>query len=346
MRPVARVGLIEPEATAEYRSVAFLMAVLSANGQRSPGYSLLWWVEPGDVVFHYDRNRRAIVAWSRAVGRVVEAPITWLSHRAQTRRRVGQPRSQPGWWLDLAGPFDVEPVTLGELRERGPAIREALDRLRSRENGALYFPFLFYRDRELRPMQPYLNKLPASVVSAVPTLAGAALVAASSEPLVGRTLFGRVVEAGDEGLGAAYRMATASPLAQREPYAVDPASVERGVAGHADTQNALAAAVETAGLAPRSPRGDEPDFDLAWQREGTVFVAEIKSTTPANEERQLRLGLGQVLRYRALLSRRHRDVRAALIPEREPADASWPELCRELNVVLAWPETFADPASW
>lgn len=197
-------------------------------------------------------------------------------------------------------------------------------------------------------MQPYLNKLPASVVAGVPSLAEAAEVAMSAAPLVGRAARSRAAKPapGGAGLGASYRSAVASPLAQREPYAVDPAAVERGLAGHADTQNALAAVLAAGGLSSRSPRGDEPDFDIAWERDGTVFVAEVKSTTPLNEERQLRLGLGQVLRYRALIGRDHGDVRAALVPEHEPADASWVELCAELGVFLAWPPAFADPATW
>lgn len=36
-----------------------------ATGSRTPGYSLIWSVEPGDVIFHYSRPERAIVAWSR-----------------------------------------------------------------------------------------------------------------------------------------------------------------------------------------------------------------------------------------------------------------------------------------
>lgn len=39
----------------------------------------------------------------------------------------------------------------------------------------------------------------------------------------------------------------------------------------------------------------EPSFDLAWMTTETVFVVEVKSTTAKNEEKQLRLGLGQVL---------------------------------------------------
>jgi hypothetical protein len=314
-----------------------------AQGNRTAGYSLMWWVERGDVVFHYDRNSRAIVAWSRAIGDVVEAPVLWLSHRAATRRRIGEARPQPGWWLDLDGPYELdEPVTLTELRERGSDIRVALGDLRARHSGSLYFPFFFYGDRELRPIQPYLNKLPASVVAAVPNLEAAARAASMSRALVGspaKEESNRGV--GDGGFGAAYRVVTASQFVAREPFTVDPGVIERGLAGHADTQNALAATLVGAGLEPRSPRPDEPNFDLAWQRDGTVFVAEVKSITPANEERQLRLGLGQVLRYRALLGQHHADVQAVLAAESEPTDPSWIELCEELEVILAWPNAFA-----
>ena len=68
---------------------------------------------------------------------------------------------------------------------------------------------------------------------------------------------------------------------------------------------------------------------------GTVFVAEIKSITDDNEEEQLRLGLGQVLRYRHRLRKLgHERVVAVLVPERPPRDPSWSELCQELGVVL------------
>ena len=157
-------------------------------------------------------------------------------------------------------------------------------------------------------------------------------MATETPPLVGRT-----AAADDDALGAAYRTATINELVQRDPYSVDPAVVERGLAGHANTQNALAEALTAAGLDPRSPRADEPNFDLAWRRDESVFVAEIKSTTTANEERQLRLGLGQVLRYRALLQRRYDAVCAVLVAEQPPADHSWIELCDELDVLFVWP---------
>ena len=136
--------------------------------------------------------------------------------------------------------------------------------------------------------------------------------------------------------GTEYREAQEDPSTSgRQPFVVDPARVERGLIGHASTQNALARALKKAGFKPRSPLFPEPNFDLAWQASGTTFVAEVKSITEGNEEIQLRLGLGQVLRYRQRLRKLGRErVVAVLVPERAPQDSSWEELCGELNVAL------------
>jgi hypothetical protein len=122
---------------------------------------------------------------------------------------------------------------------------------------------------------------------------------------------------------------------EREPFTVDPALIERGLKGHADTQNELARVLRQAGIEPRSRHPREPNFDLAWEAEGTVFVAEVKSITDDNEEQQLRLGLGQVLRYRQRLKGLgYQRVVAVLVPERAPRDSSWRHLCQDLGVVL------------
>jgi hypothetical protein len=306
-----------------------------AGGNPTPGYSLMWWVTPGDTVFHYDRKQRAITAWSRAVGSVAEAPVIWLSHRGATRRRIGAAQAQPGWWLDLEGPYPLaHPLTLTDMRARGAEIRLVLDDLRARHAGALYFPFSFYGGNQLRPMQPYLNKLPAALVDSLPELAEGAGLPTAASPLVG-------ADSGSALLGVEYRSADVSSLPDaRDPFTVDPAIVERGLRGHADTQNALAGVLVAAGLAPRSPRADEPYFDLAWERDGIVYVAEVKSITPQNEERQLRLGLGQVLRYRNLLGQKGYSVEAVLVAEHTPRDPSWKALCEQLGVLLIAPPRF------
>lgn len=113
----------------------------------------------------------------------------------------------------------------------------------------------------------------------------------------------------------------------RQPFAVDPALVERGLRGHAETQNGLARALRAAGIEPRSRLPYEPNFDISWKAGETIFVAEVKSITNDNEEEQLRLGLGQVLRYRHRLKELGHDrVVAVLVPERAPRDRGWTSL--------------------
>lgn len=178
-------------------------------------------------------------------------------------------------------------------------------------------------------MQPYLNELPAELVDAFPQLAAAAASAASaSSPTPSAST--------PTPLGEAYREARVSGLpGEREPFGVDPALIERGLKGHADTENELARVFHDAGIEPRSRRPQEPTFDLAWEKNGSVFVAEIKRMTDENEEGQLRLGLGQVLRNRhRLQALGHEHVVAVLVPERAPRDPSWRELCEELGVAL------------
>ena len=92
-------------------------------------------------------------------------------------------------------------------------------------------------------------------------------------------------------------------VASREPFDVDPDAVDRGTRGHAQTLNALASWVRANGLEPREADVDDPQFDLAWRDEPRLCVAEVKSLTKRNEEHQLRLGIGQLLRYRQALFR-------------------------------------------
>jgi hypothetical protein len=189
-------------------------------------------------------------------------------------------------------------------------------------------------------MQPYLNKLPVALIEVVPEL-HASLQVPSEGGRAEPTAQGSAV-------GMGYRPADfADRLDAREPFSVDPALVERGLRGHASTQNQLAEVIEAAGQAPRSCRPDEPNFDLAWDSGGVVYVAEVKSITASNEDKQLRLGLGQVLYYRHELRRRgHDSVVAVLAVERAPRDTGWIDLCAELGVRMVWPETMADAALW
>ena len=90
--------------------------------------------------------------------------------------------------------------------------------------------------------------------------------------------------------------------------------LDRATRAHAQLQNAVAAAIRTAGLEPLSPGPDDPQFDIAWQPRGRFVVCEVKSANLENVRQQARLGLGQVLDYRESLRQAARlEVLAVLV---------------------------------
>jgi hypothetical protein len=118
----------------------------------------------------------------------------------------------------------------------------------------------------------------------------------------------------------------------------DPDEVDRGLRGHNVTQEKLADLVRAQGLTPGSSVDANCDYDLAWERAGMVYVAEIKSLTNQNERLQLRLGFGQVLYYAHRLRADGWTVQPVLAVERKPSDGTWLQVCEEHGVRLVWPE--------
>lgn len=113
--------------------------------------------------------------------------------------------------------------------------------------------------------------------------------------------------------GRPYVPASEERAYEHELHIADLDALDRGSAAHARLQNDLAAALAAAGIEPLSPRSDEPVYDLAWEVDGVLTVCEVKSATEDTVRTQGRLGLGQVLEYRASLSALHsRQVRAVL----------------------------------
>jgi hypothetical protein len=145
-----------------------------------------------------------------------------------------------------------------------------------------------------------------------------------------------------DSLGEPYRPEDESvSTAQPDPFKVDPDVLDRGISGHRRTQNALATYLSAIGLTPLSHRPKiDPPFDIAWRQGDVLCVAEVKSLTEANQEKQLRLALGQVLRYAYQLSAGGSKVVPLIIVERRPTDDSWGALCESLGVRLAWPGAF------
>jgi hypothetical protein len=127
-------------------------------------------------------------------------------------------------------------------------------------------------------------------------------------------------------------------ITKEAPPSRDPDSVGRGRAAHNRTQNSIAAIVRDLGWPPRSPKPEEPEFDLAWSTDVGVFVCEVKSLTVQNEERQLRMAIGQVIRYRQKLAAAgHEPTTAVIATETTPADVSWDRLCQHEGILLIWP---------
>ena len=125
------------------------------------------------------------------------------------------------------------------------------------------------------------------------------------------------------------------------PGVADPDLVGRGNRAHKRTRNVLGAYVKALGLEPLDPEPpSDPPFDLAWWKGGILYVAEVKSLTRENEERQLRLGLGQLLQYSHLLRKRTEHVISVLVPELKPRDPEWGQLCKALNVKFVFPPDF------
>jgi hypothetical protein len=310
-------------------------------GQVDDAYSLIDDIDEGDIVFHYHRPQNgisAIVASSTAVGSTWEDQVTWKSH--SPRRRASALRGpafvRPGWRLGLMD-FAYLPikVDLAELRAKRAPIMEIAERLESTFDQPIYFPFAPYGPNDLRAAQRYIAKFPKALLDVLPALQ----VASTHPPL---ELAPTYAQAKISMAEVAYQDVDEDvAVSQCDPFTIDPSLVERGVRGHRRTQNALAQYLRAHNVQPLPPGPGQPNFDLGWRIGDHFFAAEVKSLTDANEERQLRLGLGQVLRYRHILSNSYSSATAVLVAEREPKAPGWPELCHTLGVLLCWPDSLA-----
>jgi len=145
--------------------------------------------------------------------------------------------------------------------------------------------------------------------------------------------------------GKVYREANEVPphSLNEAPSSKDPDRAGRGLAAHNRTQNKIANIVNKLGWTPRSPAANEPDFDVAWKVKNELYVCEVKSLTSQNEERQLRMAIGQVIRYRQKLNAAgYEPVNAVVASEIQPEDKTWEELFATENILLIWPENAED----
>lgn len=120
----------------------------------------------------------------------------------------------------------------------------------------------------------------------------------------------------------------------------DPREVDRGLRGHAYTQNALAAWLRENEIVPR--QAGAVNFDLAWSLDGCLYVAEVKSLHSSNERNQIRLGIGEVVDFAYQLG----GARRVLAVEHRPENSKWTHVCEAVDVELVWPGEFDRLLSW
>ena len=307
------------------------------SGAEKWTYTLIREVTPGDVVLHWSTPPRSVVGWSISDGEWWEEPIVWGAHGTTARAAGVAPYPRPGLRRALTSYSDLAfPITKESIQEWRPEIAAVRAELELLYGEPLYFPFQLRSD-EIRAAQGYLVKFPRALLTCWPLALREITVRETDGSSV------EIKSSREHTIGADYRRANELvSTAARDPFAVDPNLVDRGTRGHAMAQNYLAEWVRASGATPLSPSG-APLYDLAWESDGRIFVAEVKSLTDTNEERQLRLGLGQVLRYRQMLASTFGAERVVgvLMIERMPRDGGWIDLCRSLDVQLVWPECVA-----
>lgn len=306
---------------------------LDDGGAENPTYALVREVRDGDIVLHYEKSSTAITAWSIAQGGFWEGETVWGTPRSTGPSGAPvEPYAREGLWHGLHGPFYLdEPLTLAEIRSLEGSVVDVLTKLEAKHGKPLYFPF-HRRTDGLRAAQGYLMKMPLDLVDALPNLPDLFDDVPSAFPVSPGPL--NSGEPGEDYIP----VDVAVPQVERDPFSVDPAAVERGLRSHRELQNLLAEKVAEIGYKPRRPQPLDPPWDLLWLNGEEAWVAEVKSLTTTNEERQLRLGLGQVLIYRQRLKQFHSSVMAVLMVEWKPLDPDWHALCDSLDVHLLWPD--------
>ena len=305
------------------------------RGRGQWSYDLLRKADDGDVVFHYSQSLKSIVAYSFVTGPAWSDQVVWGARGTSASANQVTPYPRAGYRRGLTGYTELpHPIGLEAIRALEPAVMQIRGDLEQKHGSPSYFPFVPYNGGPLRTAQGYMLKMPRALVQLlglpIPELPDSLLPSQTSElmPLGGP-------HTAAAPIGAPYRPedeSTAVSLAQ--PLEIDPAIVERGLRAHRKTQNSLAAWLQEQGTKPLSPAAPDPDWDLAWWLQGTLYVCEVKSLTEANEERQLRMGLGQILRYRHRLGP---DAVAVIAVERRPSDSSWLDLLDSLGIHICWP---------
>lgn len=141
------------------------------NGTAWPYYELVKYVRDGDIILHWDTNRRnkpsAFVGWSVVDGAPYETDNIAYNDGTSAHGTEALVRDYTS--------FD-EPLGLDSLnrKRRLARIKSVRDRLEERIDGLYYFPFDIRKDNTIRARQgAYLTRFPVELFEALPELASA-----------------------------------------------------------------------------------------------------------------------------------------------------------------------------
>ena len=134
---------------------------------------LITYVKGGDLVFHYDPSREAIVACSISHGRVEKGQLSW-PHADPEREEAGS-QGLPSWGIGLRQFTELDAaVPLNAIARIQWGLFPSLRALEDEVGDPLYYPFEMGSKEGTRPLSGYLFKLPALFVRSFPDLASVA----------------------------------------------------------------------------------------------------------------------------------------------------------------------------
>tara|TARA_B100002052_G_C15696156_1_gene512940 strand:- start:48 stop:596 length:549 start_codon:yes stop_codon:yes gene_type:complete len=145
--------------------------VTNQKGDEYWSYSFLKSLQPGDIIFHYDKKHKAIVGKSQVAEHYKNGQIKWAARGTVSRKAGIRPYWREGWIVALANHHIFEkPRTIQSIIENKDKIKLECDRLKTRHGEPLYFPFELGDKRPPRPMQGYLFKFPKFMLDIFPEL--------------------------------------------------------------------------------------------------------------------------------------------------------------------------------
>ena len=142
-----------------------------ATGGETWRYCLFREARLGDIVYHYDSNRQAVIASSIVAGPAEPRRIEWVARGSYAKRRSAVLEEVDGYRLPLVSTnWITSPLTLEQLRLAKDVLLAVEASALSKGSRPLYFPFELSK-RPVRPLQGYAFKLPAAFVAAFPQIA-------------------------------------------------------------------------------------------------------------------------------------------------------------------------------